>query len=238
MNILITGGSGGLGKAIVECLAQIPGNQIYFTYNTSLEAARALEKRFHNIKKIKCDFRETASVDKFIEEIEALKLETLINNAAPRFRPEHFHKLQPDDIEAGFKSNILPVLRITQCALAKFRKQEGGRIITVLSSAIVSNPPAGWSEYTAGKSYLLAMSRAWATENIKFNISANCISPSFMETEFNAGADARVVESLISRHPLKKLLTVQEVAETVNFLVTAPLHINGQNLILNAGQPL
>ncbi|HWJ91875.1 MAG TPA: SDR family oxidoreductase, partial [Flavisolibacter sp.] len=64
---------------------------------------------------------------------------------------------------------------------------------------------------------------------IGFNITANTVSPSFMKTPLHDGLDERVVEEMEKKHPLKKLLTTEEVADVVQFLVTASQHINGQN---------
>jgi len=79
------------------------------------------------------------------------------------------------------------------------------------------------------------LTQVWATENIKFNITSNTVSPSFMFTNLTAGTDDRVIEQIVTNHPLKKLLTVEEVADTVLFLTTAPTHINGVDIVLNAG---
>ena len=69
-----------------------------------------------------------------------------------------------------------------------------------------------------------------------FNIVSNCISPDFMATSLNADEDDRIVESMIAKHPLKKLLTVDEVAEMVLFLCASSQQLNGQNITLNAAQ--
>ena len=79
------------------------------------------------------------------------------------------------------------------------------------------------------------LTKVWATENSKFNITSNSISPSFMQTKLTSEIDFRIVSQLIENHPLKKLLTVEEVAETVFFLANATSHINGIDIIINSG---
>lgn len=78
-------------------------------------------------------------------------------------------------------------------------------------------PPIGSSTYIANKAYLEKLTKVWAIENSKFNITSNSISPSFMQTKLTSEIDERIIEQIISNHPLKKLLTVDEVAETVLF---------------------
>ncbi|RYY31612.1 MAG: SDR family NAD(P)-dependent oxidoreductase [Chitinophagaceae bacterium] len=236
MNILITGGASGLGQAITSHLAAGHQHYIYFTYNNSAENAAVLEKQFTNAKALRCDFLNTAEVSQLAESLADLQIDVLINNAMTGFTQNHFHKLEPAYFADSFNKNVLPVITITQAAIKHFRKKKSGKIITILSAAIVGNPPVGWSEYVAVKSYLLALNKSWATENAAFNITANCISPSFMQTALTSGTDERMVEDMRAKHPLKKLLTVEETASAVGSLVEAGHHINGINVVLNAAQ--
>jgi NAD(P)-dependent dehydrogenase (short-subunit alcohol dehydrogenase family) len=129
----------------------------------------------------------------------------------------------------------MSTIQITQEAIKHFRKRKSGKIITILSSYLANIPPSGLAVYVANKAYLAKLTQVWASENAKFNIVSNSVSPSFMLTGMTAETDERVVEQLISEHPLKKLLTVQEVAETVAFLVKDSGHINGVDIVMNAG---
>ena len=137
------------------------------------------------------------------------------------FEQNYFHKLKADYFTDSFQRNVLPAIKITQTALVYFRKKKFGKIITVLSSYLINKPPIGLSEYTASKSYLLSLSKSWATENANFNISSNCISPSFMQTSLTSDTDERVVSEMITKHPLKTLLKVEEAAEAIAFFVNA-----------------
>ncbi len=233
MNILITGGASGLGEAITKKLAT-SGNTVYFTYNSSLEKAISLEAAYSNVKALKCDFTSADEIRKLCASIPELNIEVLINNAMTGFVKNYFHKLDPAYFSDSFQKNIIPVILVTQAAIKHFRKMKSGKIITVLSAAMLNTPPIGWSEYVAGKAYLFTMSKAWATENAAFNITANCISPAFMQTSLTSDMDERLVADMVSKHPLKALLTVDETADAVDFLVKAGPHLNGINLILNA----
>jgi len=97
---------------------------------------------------------------------------------------------------------------------------------------LVGNPPVGSSEYVAAKAYLASLSKSWAVENAY--ISSNCISPSFMKTQLTSDVDERLIQDMVNKHPLKRLVTVDEVAETVRFLVSASQQINGVNVVMNA----
>lgn len=238
MNILITGGASGLGEAITRSLAQDKTNKVYFTYYSSVEKAQALEKANANIVAVKCDFRDNASVLELKNKLAEYDIDALINNALTGLQKKHFHKTDPEVFLSGFRNNVLPTIHITQAAINHFRKKKFGKIITILSSYIINKPPTGLSEYVATKEYLHALSKSWATENASFNITANCISPSFMQTQLTNDTDERIVEEMQKNHPLKKLLQPEEVAGAVSFLLNATQQINGTNLVINAASDI
>ncbi len=238
MNIIVTGGSSGLGASIVRGLAAQDGNMVYFTYSSSVDAARELEAQYPNAKAIHCNFADEASIQALLFEIPTLQPDVLINNANGGIHKDHFYRTNPEVFLKGFELNVMPTLRITQEAIKVFRKKKFGKIINIITSAVINKPPAGWAEYVANKAYLLAMSKVWATECIKFNITSNSISPGFMQTKLTSDTDDRIIESMIEGHPLRKLLTTDEVADAVMFYVKASQQINGTNLVINAGMDL
>ncbi|HMK06864.1 MAG TPA: SDR family oxidoreductase [Flavobacterium sp.] len=239
MKILITGGASGLGEAITRKLAADSNNTIYFTFNGAVANAGKLEKEFPNVKSFQCNFKDITSVNVFAESIATLDLDVLINNAyTGEPIKTYFHKTSIEDFTAEFSENIIPTTIITQAAISSFRKKKNGKIITVLTSFLLNNPPIGSAVYVANKAYLASLVKSWASENAKFNITSNSVSPSFMLSGLTKDVDERVIEQMIESHPLKKLLTTREVAETIAFLIHAPEHMNGVDLVINAGTNL
>lgn len=236
MNIVITGGASGLGEAITRTLAKDTANVVYFSYNNSLSNAIKIEKDFYNTHSIKCDFKNVEEVNSLKNKIDTMDLDVLINNAfTGNFIETYFHKTSPDVFSSGFNNNIIPAIILTQAAINHFRKKKKGKIITILTSGLLNNPPIGASVYLANKAYLSSLTKIWATENAKFNITSNSVSPAFMLTNLTKDTDERVIEQMIEKHPLKKLLTIEEVAETVLFLVNASPQINGIDIAINSG---
>jgi len=236
MIILITGGSSGLGEAITRLLAQQPGNTVYFTYNSSATKAQKIETDFGNAFAIKCNFENETEVDALKTKIGEWGIDVLINNAySGEPIKTYFHKIPATDFLADFQKNLLPAIILTQAAINIFRKKKFGKIINVLTSFLVNTPPTGASVYVANKAYLEELSKSWATENAKYNITSNSISPSFMQTGFTNDVDERVIEQMTESHPLKTILTPAETAESVLFLVNATQQINGINILLNSG---
>lgn len=236
MIVLITGGASGLGEAITRMAAQNAADQVYFTYARAYTQAKQIEADYPNAKGIKCDFKNNEELKTLTTKISELNIDVLVNNAyTGDFLKSYFHKTAPIDFIEAFNDNVVPTIEITQAAINTFRKKRSGKIITILTAALVNIPPIGSAVYVANKAYLAQLSKIWASENAKFNITSNTVSPAFMQTGFTGTVDERVVEQIIDKHPLKRLLTTDEVAESVCYLMNSSQQINGIDLLLNAG---
>lgn len=237
MNILITGGTSGLGKATVELLAKDSDHTVYFTYldtETYRAAAERITACFHNTHSIPLNFCNDEDVDNFCEWIKTADIDVLVNSAyvgAPQ--SNHFHKIKADEFLKSFQSNLIPTIKITQAAIEVMRKKKFGKIINIITSYVMNLPPTGFATYVGNKAYLEKMSDVINKEYVKFNITSNCILPEFMNTGFG-NVDERLVEQAEMTHPLKKLLVPEEVAQTVKFFVDAPQQVNGVKLPINA----
>jgi len=238
MKVLVTGGASGLGSSILRKLAEENKYFVFFTYAKAQDLAKEYEALYSNVKAVYCNFNEDQSVNELVNRISEMDLDVLINNAGTQFHREHFYKTDSAVFLEGFTHNIIPVLKITQAALKVFRRKKFGKVINIISSAILNTPPIGWSSYVANKAYLLAISKSWVVENARFNISINNVSPSFMQTGLTSDIDERIIEQIKENHPLKEILTTDEVADAVLFFVRASQQINGTNLIINSGTDL
>ena len=91
MNILVTGGSSGLGASIVKLLSK--EHSVFFTYNSSVNEANKIIKTHKNTHGFICDFKNTQSVNDFVTAIDQISPDILINNALVGYTQKHFHKL-------------------------------------------------------------------------------------------------------------------------------------------------
>ena len=237
MKILVTGGASGLGESITKVCAGDSSNDVHFTYHRSAKNAAALEAAYPNVRAIPCDFRSSADIDRLRKRIPEIDIDVLVNNAhVGPFIGTHFHKTDPRAFLDQFADNVLATVNVTQAAIDCFRRKKQGKVITILSSFLIGAPPIGAGIYAANKAYLAQLSKVWATENSRFNITSNTVSPSFMLTPTTSGVDPRIVEQMREAHPLKRLLTTTEAAAAVMFLCTASPHINGIDIPLNAAE--
>ena len=179
MNILITGGSQGIGQAIVQHLLQTTDSHIYYTFNqtkTDYNSERCTP--FH------VDFTNEESFHEFILQLNDIQIDVVINNYHTGYHQIHAHKLQSDNLLNGFSHNVVPVILLTNFLMLKFRKQKGGKIITILTSAI-KEFTTGWSQYVAEKRYLSAFVEGWNIENKSFGITSSAIYPGFINTNIH-----------------------------------------------------
>jgi NAD(P)-dependent dehydrogenase (short-subunit alcohol dehydrogenase family) len=222
MNILVTGGSSGLGKSIVEKLCSDKKNHIFFTYNSSIENSQNICSKYPNSTSIKCDFTNDLELNIFHNNFKKLNINILINNfySWPKnplmpgtFLTRNFHKMDENIFIDEFKNNIIPTILITQEAIKYFRLKKSGKIITILSS-FLDSPTIGSSIYISNKNYLKGLAKVWAVENVKFNITSNTISPSFMLTSHTLKMDERLIDRF--KNNSNELMTVKNVSDKIS----------------------
>lgn len=237
MNVLITGGTSGLGKATVELLVK-DGHHIWFSYLATEEftkVANEMVAQYENVKAVPLNFCEQDSIDGFCEQMQGWDIDVLVNcTYVGKPQTTYFHKIAPEEFLQAFQNNIIPTVKITQAAIGVMKKKKFGKIINIITEAVIGLPPMGYTLYAANKAYLMELSNVWNKEYTRYNITSNCILPAYMQTKF-AEVDERILEQMVKDHPLKKLLTPEEVALAVKFFVDAPQQVNGVKLPVNAG---
>lgn len=192
MKILITGGSSGLGKSVLETISS--SHEVHFTYNRSLKSANEITSKFKNSNSYKCDFTNETELKNFLNKIKDIDFDVLINNYySGSFLGKHFSKTDSSEFLEVYKNNIVPVIEITQTLLKKFKKKKKGLIISI-SSESISNPPIGTGLYSTVKSIIEQLSKTWNSEYNQYGISSKIISPSFMRTNLTSDIDERIIE--------------------------------------------
>ena len=238
MNILVTGGNSGLGKATVELLAK-EGHKVYFSYlpnEQCTQEANEIVEADNNLTALPLNFCEEESVSSFCEQIKSFDIDVLVNSAyAGKAMGTHFYKTPANDFLAAFENNVIPTIRITQACLEGMRKRKYGKIINIITSYVIDTPPAGMSIYAATKAYLRQISKSISKEFGRFNITSNCLLPEYMNTNFGKVADYQL-EQMTAVHPLRQLLTPKEVAEIIVHVVNSSQQLNGVEIPINAAQ--
>lgn len=238
---LVTGGSRGIGAAIVQALAT-PGRVVFVNYVKNEPAARALcERARHSgggrVELVRADVSDSAAVSRMMEAVarESGALDILVHNAALPLVPKRVLKLD-------WSSDIVPHLNVA-CAgflnclqAAKPLLRNGSRIVVLLTDALFHQPPVQMGAYLAAKGALWGLVRAAAKELLPQGVFVNAVSPAMTKTDLLENYPDRALELIAADHPAGRLARPEEVAATVEFLATAKAaYTHGANLIVNGG---
>lgn len=239
---LVTGGSRGIGRAIARLLAA-QGAVVWINYLRSKGAAESLEREIVAsggiCHLIKADVTNEADVHQLAETIRSRGgLDILVHNAGPWIKSASFSDLSWSDMSTAHEDIVGSAFRVTKALLSEL-KQSQGKIITILSSAALGRTAHNWLPYVAAKAALSAMSKNLAQEIGPHGVTVNMISPSMVETDLTAGVPDRVRQAMVSRTPLRRLATVDDIAGAV-LLLASPYasFISGANLLVTGGETM
>lgn len=235
---LVTGASRGIGRAIARALAE-HGARVVVNYLKSEQAASSLlaeiEQRGGCAIKIRADVSEAAEVRRMVAEVAADGLDILVNNAGPTIASGSLATFSWSDMQAAFEQIVGSAFNVTNAALPALKARQG-RIVNVLSSAALGRTAHGWLPYVTAKAALLGMSKNLAQEIGPAGVRVNMVSPSLVATDLTADVPDRIRQMLVSRTPLRRLATPQDVAGAVLFLVSPYADfVTGENLLVAGG---
>ena len=233
-NILVTGGSRGIGAAIAKKFAE-QGDTVYITYCKSKEAAQALQQQY-GIHPIFADFREdfgALKAGKAIAE-QIGTIDTLVNNAAISV-VDVFQCVSEEDCTALYRVNLFGTVDMTRAILPTMLQQHTGNIINITS--VWGQTGASCEvDYSVTKGGIIAFTKALAKEVALSGIRVNAVSPGVIDTEMNAHLSEEDRQELAEETPLQRIGKPEEVADAVLFLASErAAFITGQVLPVNGG---
>lgn len=242
---LVTGGSRGIGEAIVRAFAQ-QGYAVAINHSgvrsaeRAEELAREIAAEFGvDAAAIGADVADFEAVKEMVEEIRAQwgRIDVLVNNAGitrdgllARMTEEAFDQVIEVNLKGAFNClrQVAPVMM----------KQRSGRIVNV-SSVVGLYGNAGQVNYAASKAGIIGMTKSAAKELAGRGITVNAVAPGFIETDMTDAMPERAREAVLSRIALKTLGEPEDVAAAVRFLASDEArYITGQVLAIDGGMPL
>tara|TARA_B100000287_G_scaffold141016_1_gene132805 strand:+ start:1150 stop:1896 length:747 start_codon:yes stop_codon:yes gene_type:complete len=236
---IITGGSKGIGKGIIEKFAH-EGCNIAFTYLSSESSAIEVEKnaKSYGVKVIKYK-SDASNFDQSSELIENVikdfgSYDILINNAGIT-RDNLLLRMDEDSWKKVIDINLNSCFNLTKCAIKEFMKKKDGVIINI-SSIVGVKGNAGQSNYSASKAGINGFTKSIALELGSRNIRCNAIAPGFIETDMTNKGDGKLLESWIESIPLKRAGNVSDVANLCSYLASDKAsYITGQIIRVDGG---
>ena len=236
-NVLVTGATGGIGKAICNKLKQ-NYNLIVVSKNKE-KLINFMTDNKSIIKRIPCDLKDSNQITKMIEEIVTtnLNVDILVNNAGVTddslFIRMNYEKWQ-NVIKTNLDSNFLLSSSISKLMI----KKKWGRIINI-TSIVGHTGNLGQANYVASKSGLTGMTKSIAIELAKWNITVNCVSPGFIQTNMTENLSKEQKNNIISKIPLGMIGSPNDVANCVEFLASDDSgYITGETIHVNGGMAM
>lgn len=236
--ILVTGGSRGIGAAIVRILAQ-KGASVAFTYSSNEASARALLSELpgtgHQV--LAMDVSSEDSVQTGITQVLnhwEQKLNGVVNNAGIT-KDSLLLRMKTEDFQRVLQTNLTGSFLVCRMALKALLKADSASIVNV-SSVVASQGNAGQANYAASKGGVEAFTRSLAKEIASRQVRVNSVAPGFIETDMTAALTEEQKKALLTHIPMQRIAQPEEVAYAVAFLLgDESRYITGQTLHVNGG---
>jgi 3-oxoacyl-[acyl-carrier protein] reductase len=238
-SVLVTGGSRGIGRAIVELFAD-DGARVTFLYRGNTEAAAdvvtTMRDAGHDVISEQVDVTDArachAAVERLAERTE--RIDVLVNNAGV-IRDNPLAALDDDDIRTVLDTNVGGVFNVTRAVVPYMVMQRAGTIINV-SSVAGDKGGRGQTNYAASKGAVNAFTRALAVELAPRKIRVNAVAPGVIDTEMSKNVREMAGDEAKARILMKRYGTAQDVAYGVWFLASDyASYVTGQVFHIDGG---
>jgi 3-oxoacyl-[acyl-carrier protein] reductase len=237
--VLVTGGSRGIGRAVVEALAAEAGAEmrVAFTWRSDEGAARAVEEASGGVARaFALDLADRGRPEELVAEVEEAlgPIDGLVNNAGLR-RESLLALMGDDDWDAVLDTNLGGAFRCCRAVLRGMVVRRRGAIVNVASLSALHGV-AGQAAYASSKAGILGLTRSLAREIGKRGIRVNAVVPGFVVTEMTADLPAPAIAALRANECLPAGVSAAAVAQAVLFLLSdRATGITGQSLVVDAG---
>jgi 3-oxoacyl-[acyl-carrier protein] reductase len=235
---VVTGGSRGIGRAIVQTLAGA-GYQIAFSYVRDEVAAMALRDEVQasgiDCLALQCDVSSGDSIKAFFERVDHhfQRIDLLVNNAGIT-RDGLLATMSARDLVEVIQTNLIGTMLCCQQVVPGMLRQRSGCIVNI-SSVAAQKPGKGQSNYAAAKGGVESLTRALAVELAPRNIRVNAVAPGIVKTEMSTALIGSQEEEIQSRLLIKRYAEPEEIAEAVLYLADRGLYLTGEVLSVNGG---
>jgi 3-oxoacyl-[acyl-carrier protein] reductase len=239
---LVTGGSRGIGRAIVKAFAA-EGAKVAFVFRGSKEAADALAQEIQQTGgtalALQCDVANYDEAQKCAQRVEKEwgTLDILVNNAGV-IRDDLFVRMEPDAWQAVLGTNLGGVFNFCKAVGYTMMKQRRGRIISI-SSVAADHVNPGQTNYAASKGAINAFTRALAVELAGRGVTVNAIAPGFIETDMSQAVRNKAGDLIKKMIPMKRLGQPEDIAKAAVFLASPDAaYLTGQVITVDGGLSL
>ena len=234
--VIVTGGSRGIGRAIVELLAAEGANVSFLFRDNAAAAAEVVAAAGARVTAEQVDIRDSTACAAAVERIgeRCGRIDILVNNAG-LIRDNLLGLLEDDDIRAVLETNVGGTFNVTRAVVPHMIARRAGKIVNV-SSVAGEKGGRGQTNYAASKGAINAFTRALAVELAPRRITVNCVAPGVIETDMSRDIREAAAEEVKSRILLRRFGAPQDVAYAVWFLASRYAdYVTGQVLHVDGG---
>ena len=208
---LVTGGNRGIGLAIAQSL-QAAGHRVVITYRSGTPP--------QGFGAVHMDVTDSQSIDTAFAKIEAeFGIPEIIVANAGITKDGLVMRMSDEDFESVIDANLTGAFRVSKRAVKGLLKLKRGRLIFI-GSVVGGVGAAGQVNYSASKAGLVGMARSYARELGSRSITANVITPGFVETDMTADLDEKRRSEIAGQVPLGRFCSAQEIADVVTFIAS------------------
>ncbi|MEZ6051109.1 MAG: 3-oxoacyl-[acyl-carrier-protein] reductase [Planctomycetaceae bacterium] len=239
---LVTGGSRGIGRAVVEKLAS-EGAKVAFVYHSNADAANAvveeLTSQGKEVSAFQADVASKEQADKVVEDVIAKwgKIDILVNNAGI-IRDGLLAVMDPENWQAVIDTNLGSVYNFCHAVMRPMMSERYGRIVNI-SSVSAEYGNQGQVNYAASKGGMQGLTRCLATEIGRRNITVNAVAPGFIATDMTEAIRNAAEGEIKKRIPVRRLGQPEDIANAVLFLASEDAsYITGHVLTVDGGLTL
>jgi len=237
---LITGGTRGIGKGILDEFLTSGFADVAFVYRSSENAAREIEEKYSSLGMkvvgIKADVSSTEEATEAVKRAEEFLggIDVLVNNAGIT-KDNLLLRMSPEEFDAVVDANLKSVFNFTKAVLRTMLRQRAGSIINITSIVgLIGN--AGQSNYAASKAGIIGFTKSIAKEIASRNIRVNAVAPGFIHTDMTEVLTEEQKSALLNSIPLGRMGTPEDIAKVVKFLASDDsAYITGQVITVDGG---
>jgi acetoacetyl-CoA reductase len=232
---LVTGGTRGIGRAIVERLKS-DGFKVAAGYAGNEEAAKACAQEL-DVMIVKGNVGQFDDCTRAVKEVEAElgPIDVLVNNAGIT-RDAMLHKMTPEQWNEVIYVNLASIFNMSRQVIEGMRARGFGRIVNI-SSINGQKGQMGQTNYSAAKAGVIGFTKALAQETASKGITVNAIAPGYIDTEMVSAVPQAVLDKIIGAIPVGRLGKAEEIAACVAFLARDDAgFITGATITANGGQ--
>jgi 3-oxoacyl-[acyl-carrier protein] reductase len=231
---LITGGSRGIGKAMVEEFTAA-GYAVAFTYGSNKEAADVVAGSGGSIAAYQADARDFKRASEVVKEAQEKlgPIGVLVNNAGIK-KDAPLMRMDPAAWQDVIDTNLTGTFNYTRALIGELVRR-GGSIVNITSTSGVVGM-AGQTNYSASKAGVIGFTRALAKEVVRFEVRVNAIAPGFIDTDMTASIDEATRKKLYSQIPMGRAGSARDIAKlAVYFASDDARYVTGQVWNMDGG---